>query len=46
MIMDFVQLMNIISKTGATRLRACKLVSGYIKLAIAQTGDVAFPSLR
>jgi len=38
--------MNIISKTKATRLSACKLVPGHIKLAIAQTGDVAIPPLR
>jgi len=38
--------MNIISKTKATRLKACKLVSGHIKLAIAQTSDVAVPPLR
>jgi len=38
--------MNIIPKTEATRQRACKLVSGHIKLAIAQTGDVAIPPLR
>jgi len=38
--------MNIIPKTEATRLRACKLVPGHIKLATAQTGDVAAPPLR
>jgi len=38
--------MNIIPKIEATRLRACKLVSGHIKLAIAQTSDVAVPPLR
>ena len=31
--------MNIIPKTEATRLRACKLVSDNTKLAIAQTND-------
>jgi len=38
--------MNIIPKTEATRLRACKLVSGHIKLAAVQTGDLAVPSLH
>jgi len=33
-------------KQELLRLRACKLVSGHIKLAIAQTGDVAVPPLR
>jgi hypothetical protein len=34
------------SNDGATRLRACKLAAGRIKLAVAQTSDAAFPPLR